>query len=170
MAPKKSGSGCLIALGVIGGILLLFCLIGGVAMWRASQNPETKKIFTAMGKGVQMATKGINAPGTEELRKAGCRQAIVISPEDLNDMVGIFVDGGLPASAAGDEFGGPMVMCQGNAFDSLPDCDTAAAVYVKAVAPKTGFTVTVKTSGKTKDDCAQKYDASGASLGAIRKK
>src|SRR5688572_30370151 len=70
--PRKSGSnGCLIVLGIIGGIFLLGLLGVFVAGYLFMQQPEVKEVMGAMG-GM------FNAPGRQELMQAGCEQAMVM--------------------------------------------------------------------------------------------
>src|SRR3954453_14536718 len=93
-APKKM-SGCLIALMVFGALLSVSCLVGGFVVWRATQSDTGKKVFAAMGKGMEIAAKGMNAPGAAELREAGCPQAMVMDPGDVVEIVGEFFDAGV---------------------------------------------------------------------------
>ena len=161
---KKGMSGCVIALLVLGGVLVVMCLIGGVAMWRVSQSEDGKKVFSALGKGVQMAQKGLTAPGTEELRRAGCSQAMVLETDDIMGVVDIFVDAG-ERQAARQELPEVMVMCQGRVFDDLPDCATVAKTYVEAVHPAAPFNVTVQKQGNNKPICQQRYASDGTPQG-----
>ncbi len=158
-SPKKKGlSGCVIALLVLGALVLVTCLVGGIAAWRVSQSEEGKKVFSAIGKGVELAEKGMNAPGAAELRAAGCPQAIVLEGDDVMGVVDIFLDGGTrPSSAKLDT----MVMCQGQLFDELPDCGELATTYAAAAHPTRPFTVSVRRQGNSKPICQQKYGPGG---------
>src|SRR5947209_2544858 len=87
---QKKMSGCVLALLIAGGLLALTCLIGGAVAWRATQSETGKKLFSVMGKGIEMAQKGMNAPGAAELRAAGCPQAMVLDMSTMADMLGEF--------------------------------------------------------------------------------
>lgn len=163
--PTKSSNskGCLIALGVAFALFSVMCLIGTFFVWRAANTEEGKKIVSVIGKGAAVGMKGLNAPGTPELRDAGCRQAIVIATSDIADIANMFVDGGVAkVGPAEDE---AFVLCQGNVFDSLPDCDEVARVYAKAAHPKKPFMVAVQQQGAKKSKCQGRYDTQGAFLG-----
>src|SRR5258706_15935747 len=101
-------------------------------LWRATQSDAGKKMMSIMGKGMEMATKGLNAPGAQQMREAGCPQALVMDVGDMLDGFGELFDAGVPKKEK-EMFAGQLALCQGTAFDQLPDCDTLAAVYVKAV-------------------------------------
>jgi hypothetical protein len=160
-APRKS-NGCLIAVGVVVAIAALTCLVGGVIAWRLSKNPELAKAFGVIGKSVKLAVDGTKARGAEELRQAGCPQAMVLDAAQMASIVDEFVDAGSTTlHAEHDEDLGLMVLCQGTLGSSLPSCDDVARVYVKAALPTRPFMVTVQEQGTRQGNCSAKYDPNG---------
>jgi hypothetical protein len=161
-AQQKSSTGkiVLLILAVLGGLALICCIVSAVAANQAMKDPNVRKGFAAAGKGLKMAEKGMTAPGTDELRKAGCSQSMVIDMSDAMEIIDMFADAGdktLP-----DDLGG-MVICQGNMFDKLPtDCDQLARTYVAAAHPTKGFALMVQKQGDNKPLCQNSYSADGA--------
>lgn len=162
-APPESAkktSGCLIALLIVGSLVALSCMVGGFFVWRATQSEEGKKIFGAMGKGLDVIAKAQKAPGTAELRAAGCREAMVTDAREMLHVFDGFVDAGeIPLN---DEKGDLLFVTCEPAGDPL-DCDRLAEIYVKVAKPDIGFTVIVssKKSRQQEPDCAKRYDAAG---------
>ena len=155
--PKKSSKGCLTVLLVLGAIAGLICLVGGFFAWRASQDPELQKVLGAVTKGAQVVVKGTKAPGAEELRGAGCQQALVLSVSEMMEAASEFIDAG-----ALDELNvGVALMCQVPLRSGAPDCAKLAQVYVKAAKPTEAFMVTVRATGDQKPVCDASFDATG---------
>jgi hypothetical protein len=147
---QKSSTGkiVLIILGVLGGLALLM------------KDPNFKKGISALGKGMKMAEKGMTAPGTEQLRKAGCTQAMALDLSDAMEIVEMFADAG--DKGPPDDMG-IMVICQGNMFDKLPqDCGALAKIYVDAAHPTKGFALMVQKQGEQKPICQNTYEADGS--------
>lgn len=157
--PAGCSRGCLIALLVVGGLGLLGAVIISVVVWRAASSEEGKKVLSAMGRGVQLAQKGLNAPGVAEVQAAGCPEAMALDLDEMMEIVGSFVDGGVKHGS-----NGVMVMCQG--VGTLPDCDTVAQAYASAPGrPQGAFVVMVKAKHQKKDQCARRYSDDGEDLG-----
>lgn len=159
-AQKSSGTKVVLTvLAVIAGVGLLCCLGTSIYLYRASQSENGKKVFSAIGKGVKMAEKGVNAPGAAELRKAGCPQAMVFDLSDAIELAEVFVDAGEKAHQMPDE---TMIICQGNVFDTLPtDCDALKDVYLKATTPTHDFSISVRKQGNQTPVCQQRYHQDG---------
>jgi hypothetical protein len=165
---SRSGKGCLTALGIVGAVLLVCCLVGGFALWRAARSESGRQVLAAIGKGVQLAEKGSTAPGAEELRAAGCAQAFVATSDDLEAMANQV--GQLPGFQ--DAGPGPgrrvamptLVTCQGQLLVEPPGCDALAAVYVAAAHPRAPFVVVVTAAAQSKPRCEKTYSAQGSVL------
>lgn len=162
-APKKT-SGCVIALLVVLGLLVLACLGGGIAVWVAARSDTGKQVMDAIDKGVKLAEKGVNAPGAAEVRAAGCPQAVILDLKEMVDVVAGFIDGGVKS----EKLGGVMVLCQGPFGSDLPDCDALAPVYAKAVSATEPFVVQVKKQGSSKSACQRRYHPDGTFLEEVR--
>ncbi len=158
---KKGSNGCLIALAVAGAIGLVACLIGGVVVWRAAQDPEVKRVMNVAGKGFALITKGASAPGAAEVQALGCQQAFVLDATEMLDLLDQFVDGG--SREERQTYSGVMVFCQVNAIAKGPSCEQIATTYAQATSPTAPFTVTVSKNGGAKG-CESKFDASGAPI------
>ena len=156
-APKRSG--CVTALIVVGVFLGLVCLISGIAVFVAARSDTGKKIFSAMDQGVKLAQQGINAPGTAELRAAGCPEALVMDMKEAMAIAGTFIDGGLGDDSELDYLSVTCSAAAGSAVE-LPSCEALAAVYAKAVPSERSFVVEAKRGGN-KALCSQQYSGDG---------
>lgn len=161
--PSGCSRGCLIALLVVGAVMAVIVVISGLVIWRAASSEEGKKVLAAMGKGVSLASKGINGPGAQEVREAGCPEAFVLDMADMRELIGIFVN---DAGTKGLPETGPavMVMCQG--FGELPDCDELAKVYAPVKGRPPGeFAILVQTKHAKSPLCSRRYADDGTPLG-----
>jgi hypothetical protein len=163
--PAGCSRGCLVALLIAGGLMLLTGLVAAVALWKAASSEEGQKVMKAIGKGASLASKGINGPGAQEVRNAGCPEAFVLDMAEMIELIGIFRDGGAP-----EDLGvGVMVTCQGT-FGTLPDCADVAKAYLTAKdLPPGEFVVMVKTKNQKKEQCARRFSATGEDLGDFKK-
>ena len=160
--PKKIVSrGCLVALLVVGGLAGLACLVGGLALWRASKDPDVQKVLGALGKGADLVLKGAKAPGAAELRAAGCEQALVLPLDEMLALASEFVDGGDQEDAEM----GMAITCTTKADVGAPTCRGLAKIYVKAAAPTKPFMVSVQSMAESKSLCDVTFDASGEPRG-----
>lgn len=142
--PKKGMSGCVIALLIVGGLGALFALIIGIFAWRAT------KTLTAA------ATEGLNAPGTAELRAAGCDAAVVM---DMAKISSLFEAG------VGNASESVIVSCSVSPGKTGPKCDDLAKTYTKAVgSPRGNFVVIVQPQGGGNPTCKRAYGPTGALL------
>ncbi|HEY3358823.1 MAG TPA: hypothetical protein VGQ83_36580 [Polyangia bacterium] len=163
-APKKGASGCLVALGITGGVLLLIGLIGGWAIWRAASSPEGKKVFGLVREAGRVGIEATTAPGTAELRKLGCQQAMVM---DLASLARTFAgDAGVNLK---DEDTALMITCQVGFTGKAPSCAQVASTYVGAVGTAKGrFQVTVQQQLKPAPACTECFDPKGAAIACSR--
>ena len=164
---KASGKGCLIALGVFGAFLAVSVIIGGIVVYKIMSSPEGRKIVAAVGETTKLTQEAMKAPGTAELRKLGCDQAMVIDAERMMSIVESFVpdSGGKP-----DLSEKLMVMCQmGMLGKSPPTCDDVAKTYAAAVPSGTSnFLVQVTAQGDNKPHCQARYSPSGDLLSTVK--
>jgi hypothetical protein len=107
------------------------------------------------------------APGTDELRKLGCDQAMVLDMQRLAKLAEGFNDGGTPLPP---DMPGKLVMCVVGDTSSAPTCTAAAKTYLAAVpTPTKRFAVTVEAQKNNKAQCSEVYDPTGKSLGQFDK-
>jgi hypothetical protein len=147
--PQKKGKGCLIAALVTGGVVLVLCLVVGILVWKAA-----KKVG-------EIAKEGVNAPGTSELRAAGCDLALVM---DMGKLSPIFDAGATATSGTASV----VVACKVDPGHTAPTCDDVAQTYVKAASPGGTFMAQVQTQGKSRPDCQRVYSSTGALLREMR--
>ena len=165
-AKKPSGcsSGCLVALLIVAGLSVIGALVGAFALYRAASSPDGQKVMKAIGKGATLAGKGINGPGAQEVRNAGCPEAFVLDMAEMMELIDLFADAGRKPQTTG-----VMVMCQG-AYGELPDCDTVAKAYAAAPGRPAGeFVVMVKLKNVKKEQCVRRYSDSGEDVGEFKK-
>jgi hypothetical protein len=160
-APKKSGNGCLIALAVVGGLVLLVVGALGFGAYRLANTKEGKAIFGMIGDMTKVMAEAANAPGAAEVRKLGCDQGMVIDMKKMNKLFEY-----LDASAPSGEFS-LMVVCQVGVLGTPPKCDDVAHTYAGAVTPPPhGFAVSVTHSGSPSSSgaCQALYDSRGVKV------
>jgi hypothetical protein len=157
-APKKSGHGCLIALGITGAVLLLLVILVGAVIHRAATSPEGRKVLGMVRDGARVVGESASAPGTKELRELGCDSALVM---DLNAWLKVFaVDGGAPKATGQLEL---FVVCGAGVFKTPPTCEQVAQTYIRAVGTARGpFQAMVQRQGHNKPLCSVCYDQRGA--------
>jgi hypothetical protein len=143
----------LIVMGVLVGLV---CLVSGIAVFVAARSDTGKKLFSAIDQGVKLAEQGVNAPGAEEVRAAGCPQAIVMDMREAMKIAEAFLDGGLKDDP---ELDYTMVSCSG--AGELPSCEVVASAYAKAVPSERSFVVDVKRTGQQKPQCHQEFSGAG---------
>jgi len=121
---------------------------------------ELGEVGKVIGSGVEMMQEAQSAPGTDELRGAGCDVAMVITPETLDKFLDVVKDmdnkafenaedGEIPKNTA-------MVICTLNETTKV-SCDKAARTYIKAVKPDHNLLVTVNRQGKEESECQKQY-------------
>jgi hypothetical protein len=157
--PKKSGGkGCLIALAVVGGIVLLVGAVGAFFVYRFANSPDGKKIVSAVASGASLVATAATAPGTNELRALGCKTAMVFDAADLEAIANTLGDGGTAQIAHGERL---AVACATGRGATAPTCDQVAAAYIAAVGRATGpLTVRVGANGES-PTCEEMYSATG---------
>jgi hypothetical protein len=163
---KKKGNGCLIALAITGGVVLVGGILVGTCAYKAATSKEGRQIIGAMGETAKIMEEAQKAPGAKELRASGCATAMVM---DMERMAGAFsglVDGGIPPPK--DKDVKVMIMCQVGVFGSAPTCDAVAKTYLSAVGGTASgrFTAQVTQQGNNRPKCSKTFDASGAPIGS----
>lgn len=163
-APKKSGNrGCWIALGVVAGLALLALIAVGIGIYAIAQNKDVRKIASAVGEGMEIMKEAQRAPGTAELRKLGCDQAMVLDVQRLAKLASRFADAG---SQLPPDMPGKFVLCAMASAGGAPSCATVAKTYLGAVpTPAKRFAVSVEVKSKEQPECSEVYAPDGKHLG-----
>jgi hypothetical protein len=139
--PKKGMNGCLLAALIVGGVCVLIAAVVGIFIWKAA------KVITAA------AEDGLNAPGTTELRAAGCDAAVIM---DMSKISALFDAGSTSATES------VIVSCSVTAGKTAPKCDDLAKTYAKAVGGSHGnFLVQVTPGGGGVATCKKVYSPNG---------
>jgi hypothetical protein len=137
-AKKKSG--CLVALAVAGGVLLLFGSVGLGIAWHYG-------LLARLGLGAKLVYDGV-----KELRALGCDQVMVLDSDDLGEVIG----------KTGPHNEKRIVTCLGRSAN-VPTCDEAAAAYVRVVGKaEGGFVASVRKTDGAGDRCSERYEEDGA--------
>ena len=165
LQSKKKRSGCVVALYVLFGIGLFTILLGGAATYLFLQSDQGKEIVQAVKQGTEWIAEAATAPGTEELRAAGCQAALVSTASSALEVITAFVpDGGLREEIRNELLADAgdmdldevlLVACTNGRFDGKPpSCPKVARVYSEAVdfAPP-AFYVIVLQEGASEPVC-----------------
>lgn len=167
----KKRPGCLTALYVLFGIGAILLVVGGIATWIFLQTETGEKWMAAAREGAQWAVEASQAPGTQDLRDAGCEVAMVTR---LDDMIG-FMSQILPEEAVkkltGTELGSEtLVLCQVSLFTGNEGCADYARVYGAAVPdPPARFIMMVREQGG-EPVCQAYFTPDGTYLGRADEK
>ncbi len=156
-APKKGSNGCLIALAIVGGLVLLVVGVVAFGVYRFAGSKEGKAVFGVLGDMTKAMGEAQSAPGAAEVRALGCDQAMVMDMEKMGSLFE-YLDAGTPNGAFST-----VVICQVGVLAKPPRCDDVAKTYVAAVkAPARGFAVNVNHSGS--GACSTLYDVHGTKV------
>jgi hypothetical protein len=140
----------------------LSAVVMGLVLLASGCCGECGAVFDAAQGGVKMFTDMQNAPGAQELRDAGCSEALVMTPEILKEFIK-----SMPEDAQKDEgnFDETVVMCTITEGSTGIGCEEAAKVYAKAAkgAPEE-FNVTV-SRGQNNPVCDGLFNADGERVG-----
>lgn len=149
---KNKGRGCLIALAVAFGLVVLVAGSAAFVAWRFMKTDKGRAIGDAVGAGFS----GLRMPGAAEIRKAfGC-QAAVLDPEAFRKLAKAFDDKAEKTAPEGNK----VVLCRVPWAGSPPSCDAVADVYRRAVGAAAGsFTVSVTLDAKGAGACEKRYTA-----------
>lgn len=153
--PKRSGFVTL--LWVIGGGLLLFMILGALLVWKVASDPGGRAGAGAVWEGVRTMWSAKSAPGTRELRKAGCEDALAMPLADVNRVMNL--------ADAGARHVPPitLVTCTASLLRAPPACDALARVYAAAVRGGPPFMVLVQKAG-TSPACEGRYASDGEAV------
>lgn len=159
----KGGGGTLRAIGialvVLGATVVLVC--AGGAFWLA-QNDSVREGFESI-----VASR--DAPGAEELRGAGCDEAMVMEPQVFAKMAeglagALGQQSPFEQSDALDEMPGLFVVCTVTGSSGMT-CAEAARVFREATGWDQPFMAQVARGGE--EPCQEVYDGQGNLVGDL---
>lgn len=113
-----------------------------------------------IGGSVSIIKKATTAPGAAELRKLGCKEAMVL---DLKELKGLMDQARIGPSEPLPEL--LTVTCSIGSFsDSKPTCAEVSRTYLEAAGPREMFLVMVQRTNRDDPECTALFDASGKEL------
>lgn len=131
-SERKPRSGCLTALYIMLGLGAFILVVGAIGIWLFLRSETGRQFTETVSSGIALTTEATRAPGTQELRAAGCSQAMVIPAARMFELLGAAAPEVRAESGAFGEQ--TVVMCQlSTADDSAPDCADVARIYAAAV-------------------------------------
>lgn len=157
-------SGCLTVLYVVLGLFALMAVTFGVGTCMFVRSETGQKVMRTVGEGISVMREASTAPGTKELRAAGCEIAMVMAFNRIADVLKeIAPEVAEEATLEQMPGNGTLIMCQlGSAPVEPLDCAKVARTYGSAVqdaAPQ--FGVIVQESGAREPRCQGIYARDG---------
>jgi hypothetical protein len=152
--------GGLVSIAAGGAVCVLTVVVGAFFVLRVRSSDAPPPPARASGNAnAAVGEEGRRAPGTAELRKLGCEQALVV------DMARLLGD----ASRIREGEPGIMVTCDFPAAGDAPTCDRAAAAYFGAIGGTADQAVGVRVlrAGGATPVCSRLYAPNGADLGVF---
>ena len=167
--PPKQRSGCLLALYIMLGIGATLLVVTGIGIFLFARSEQGQKLIKVASEGISLARDAAQAPGTNELRAAGCSQAMVMPTARMIELLGeISPDA---RKELPETFNvGTLVLCQlDSSGDTGPDCDQVARIYADAApnAPERFGVMVQPRQGQAK--CEGSYGRDGTFLGSLEK-
>ncbi len=175
--PRSKRSGCMVALYILFGLGLLVVVGGGAAIYLFLQTEEGQRLAQGVKRGAEWVAVASQAPGTAELREAGCEAAMVSEAGEALDIILTTV---FPEQEKRDEARAQLESEAGQAnLDELllvictlprftteqPGCDELARTYTNAVdRTPDSFYVMVMQQGQNEPSCQGIYSPGGQLL------
>lgn len=168
--PKRSG--CMLALYVLFGVGLFVLVAGAIGTWVFLQTEQGQKVVKAVKQGTEWMIEASQAPGTAELREAGCEMALVSEMSKAFDLFMTLVPDDEKKSETREKMEAAglaerlLVLCTLPRIGvSEPNCEDLARTYGDAVptAPESFFLVAMR-QGNDAPSCQGIYAPDGTLL------
>lgn len=173
--PKSTGSarrsGCRVALYTLLGVGLLVVVVTGIATWSYLQTEQGQKLIEVAKQSADWMAEASQAPGTAELRSAGCQVALVSEMSEAVDLLAMLVSDEereremlAQMESAGSLQVSLLVICTlPRKSPDDPDCGGLARTYGTAVpsAPGGFFLVAIR-QGDAAPSCQAAYAGDGS--------
>jgi hypothetical protein len=167
---RKERSGCLLALYVALACAAVVILVVGLGLFVFVRSERGQQLIGAVRDGATLLQQAMNAPGTEELRAAGCGQAMVFARSEAAKVLGQLSEE-FSAEILKSLSDDTVIMCTVLRDGTPPECSELAKVYSSAVPGATEhFGVTVQQQGRGKPLCQGSYSRDGSRVGDIERK
>jgi len=173
---KQERSGCLIAIYSLFAIGVFVLLAGGASVYFFLRSEQGRQILDAAEKGAAWMTTALAAPGTAELREAGCEIALVHTAGAALEVIAPLIPDPEQQQELRDELQSragnldldalPLVFCTAPRFALRPpSCPSLAVVYGSAVEISAeAFAVIVAQQGQRGVVCQGIYTPTGSLL------
>jgi hypothetical protein len=162
--PPPTGLKILVWIGIA--FLLFLIVVSGTCAYCVLKNPEARKIGAILGESVRMGLAATKAPGTAELREAGCDQAMVMDLHNFTTLVAE-MDAKSGKSPTIQDWQS-MVLCQIQLGSTRLTCEQVARIYGRAVpSAPAKFAVAIQVQLPRKEICQGLYGPDGTKLGDL---
>ena len=162
--PRGQRSGCVTALLIVAGVAGVLLITAFVSGWLFFRSDTGQRVVGLAREGITMSREAMTAPGTEALRAAGCREAMVMSMERMFELIAEIAPE-VKNDPDVERFGRTMVVCHVPSGDPAPDCSEVARVYAGAVPDGPArFLVTVQDASGRDGRCQGIYGRDGTLL------
>jgi hypothetical protein len=168
--PQRAGMPTAVKVLLILGLLFLLFIGGfvGVCAYCVAANPELRQMGKLMGESVRMSIAATKAPGTRELREAGCAQAMVMDMRRIAELVKEIDESEHGSAEQAEDLGTVMVVCQVSSSEDALSCEDVARTYGAAVEnPPAEFAAVVQTRFPQEAVCEGVYGPDGTRLGDL---
>ena len=164
MRGTDQRSGCLTVLYVVLGLFALMAVTFGVGTCMFIRSDRGQKVIRTVREGISVVREASTAPGTKELRAAGCEVAMVMAFSRITEVLKeIAPEVAEQATLEQMPGNGTLIMCQlRSSTVDAPDCARVARTYGSAVrdaAPR--FGVILQESGAREPRCQGIYARDG---------
>jgi hypothetical protein len=163
----------MVALYVLFGVGLFFLIAGSIAGYLFLQTEQGQKVWEVASSGAEWITTASMAPGAEELREAGCENAMVSDAGSALDVFMILIPEEEKQAEIREQLEGEvgegniddlrLVICTLPRFTvAKPSCDQLARTYASAIEfPPDSFYVLSMQQGQDGPSCQGIYDPAG---------
>ncbi len=171
-ARRRSGpSGCLIAVFIGVGLIVLAVVVFVIGFVRMVSDPEFKRKMAVGQSAIQVYVEAAKAPGAAELRALGCGQAMVIDANRLRQVArSLRPDAGAEVEPARlPEVISPVLVCQ-VVEEPRFNCEDVVRTYVTAVPdapPQMIAMIQISRFGPVKNVCSGVYGSDGSFIKAL---
>lgn len=168
--PQRTGMPTAVKVLLILGLLFLLFIGGfvGVCAYCVAANPELRQMGKLVGESVRMGITATKAPGTRELREAGCAQAMVMDMRRIAELAKEMDESEHGSTEQTEALDRVTVVCQVSSAQGALSCEDVARTYGAAVEnPPAEFAAVVQARFAQKTVCQGIYGPDGTKLGDL---
>jgi hypothetical protein len=163
----------MITLYILFGLGLFVLVFGGLAGYVALKSPQGRKLVEAAKQSIGWIVEAQQAPGTAELREAGCDTALITSlgaaTEAFREFIPEQARKKLEDAETAQQLERVMLICVVTRMTvSLPECSELAQIYAATIdSPPESYIVRVQRQGRNDVECQGIYDNEGRLVQSI---